>query len=181
VWPSQGIYCIVGKDHQNNISPKFVNTIEDAAIVADKLVKDKYDVYFACSTYTQPTERTKNNAKEEKALWLDIDCGFDEKKNKYKDYKSKDAALVALRKFTDETGLPDPTIVDSGRGVHCYWTFTEPVPKEIWHPVAEGLKFLCVKQSLFADGSCTADAARILRVPNTKNFKDIKNPQPVVV
>jgi hypothetical protein len=181
IWPSQGVYCIVGKDQQNNISPKFVNTIEDAAEVADRLAKDKYDVYFACSTYTNPTERTKNNAKEEKALWLDIDCGFDEKKNKYKDYKTKDAALIALRKFTDETGFPEPTIVDSGRGIHCYWTFTEPVPKEVWHPVAEGLKFLCAKQELYADGACTADAARILRVPNTKNFKDIKNPQAVVV
>jgi hypothetical protein len=181
IWPSQGVYCIVGKDQQNNISPKFVNTIEDAAEVADRLAKDKYDVYFACSSYTNPTERTKNNAKEVKALWLDIDCGFDEKKNKYKDYKTKDAALIALRKFTDELRLPEPTIVDSGRGVHCYWTFTEPVPKEVWHPVAEGLKFACVKHELHADGACTADAARILRVPNTKNFKDIKNPQAVVV
>ena len=181
VWPSQGVYCIVGKDPQNNIAPKFVHTIEEAAEAAERLLQDKYDVYFACSTFNQPTERTKNNAKEEKALWLDIDCGFDEKKNKYKDYRSKDAALVALRTFTDTTGLPEPTIVDSGRGIHVYWTFTEPVPKELWHPVAEGLKFMCIKQELHADAACTADAARILRVPNTKNFKDIKKPLPVTV
>jgi hypothetical protein len=161
VWPSQGIYCVVGKDQQNNISPKFVNTIEEAAEVADRLAKDKYDVYFACSSYTNPTERTKNNAKEAKALWLDIDCGFDEKKNKYKDYKTKDAALIALRKFTDELGLPEPTIVDSGRGIHCYWTFTEPVPKEVWHPVAEGLKFACVKHELHADGSVTIASSSV--------------------
>jgi hypothetical protein len=181
IWPAEGVYCVVGKDQQNNISPKFVNTIEEATAASEKLLADKYDVYFACSTYNYPTERTKNNAKEEKALWLDIDCGFDEKKNKFKDYKTKDAALVALRAFTDTTQLPEPTIVDSGRGIHCYWTFAVPVAREVWHPIAEGLKFLCIKHGLHADGACTADAARILRVPNTKNFKDIKNPLPVVV
>ena len=181
VWPVQGVYCIVGKDQQNNIQPKFVQTIEQAAEVAQKLFEDKSDVYFACSTFNIPTERTKANAHQEKAFWLDIDCGYDEKKGKHKDYKDKDAALTALRSFTDTTGLPDPTIVDSGRGIHVYWTFTEPVAKEIWTPVAEGLKFLCVKHGLRADGACTADSARILRVPNTQNFKDPTKPLDVVV
>lgn len=181
IWPKEGVYCIVGKNQQNNIIPKFVNTIKEAVEASNKLLSDKYDVYFACSTYTHATERTKNNAKEEKCIWLDIDCGFDEKKNKYKDYKTKDAALVALRDFTDLVKLPEPTIVDSGRGIHCYWTFTEAVSKDLWHPLAEGLKYLCIKHGLHADGACTADAARILRVPNTNNYKDIKKPAPVSV
>jgi hypothetical protein len=181
VWPTEGVYCIVGKDQQNNIQPKFVHTIEQAAEVAQQLLGDNSDVYFACSTFNQPTDRTKVNAKQERAFWLDIDCGYDEKKGKHKDYKDKDAALTALRSFTDTTGLPEPTIVDSGRGIHVYWTFTDPIAKELWTPVAEGLKFLCVKHGLRADGACTADAARILRVPNTKNFKDPSKPLDVVV
>ena len=114
-------------------------------------------------------------------MWLDIDCGYDEKKRKWKDYRTKEDALVALKKFTQDTKLPTPTLVDSGRGIHCYWSFTEPVDKVVWLPVAQGLKFLCVKHDFHADPMCTADVTRILRIPNTKNFKDLDNPQNVKV
>ena len=103
------------------------------------------------------------------------------KKRKWKDYETKDEALIALRKFTDTTELPEPTIVDSGNGIHCYWSLTEPIDKAIWLPVAEGFKFLCAKHGLKADGACTADVARILRVPNTKNFKNFEKPSDVVI
>jgi Domain of unknown function (DUF927) len=181
VWPETGHYCVLGKDQQNVVVPKFINTIDEAVTAVNRLLEDQQDVYFACSTYIEPTERKKINAKEQRILWLDIDCGFDTKKRKWKDYETKDDALKALRKFTDDTQLPEPTIVDSGRGVHCYWPFTEPVDKAIWQPVAEGLKFLCAKHSLKADGACTADMARILRVPGTRNYKDINKPEDVVV
>tara|TARA_R110000772_G_scaffold32788_2_gene80050 strand:- start:1146 stop:3974 length:2829 start_codon:yes stop_codon:yes gene_type:complete len=181
VWPSQGVYCIVGKDPANNILPKFVHTIEEAEQVAISLVEDNYDVYFACSTYQYATQRTKANTSQQKALWLDIDCGYDEKKKKYKDYHSKEDAIDALKEFTKVTKLPKPTIVDSGRGIHCYWTLTEPVTTDVWEGVAGGLKMLCVKHGLHADPVCTADAARILRVPATKNFKDVNDPLPVKI
>jgi len=181
VWPDSGYYCILGKDQKNIVTPKFVNSINEAIEVSNKFLDDKQDVYFACSSWIEATERKGINAKEQRIFWLDIDCGFDTKKRKWKDYESKDEALVALRSFTDITGLPAPTIVDSGNGIHCYWTLTEPIDKAIWKPVAEGLKFLCVKHGLKADGACTADMARILRVPGTKNFKDETNPVTVVV
>ena len=181
VWSDQGYYCIVGKDQQNIVTPKFIESIDDAIKVIDRFLEDKQDVYFACSTWTENTERKKHNAKEQKILWLDIDCGFDSKKRKWKDYETKDEALIALRKFTDTTELPEPTIVDSGNGIHCYWSLTEPIDKAIWLPVAEGFKFLCAKHGLKADGACTADVARILRVPNTKNFKNFEKPSDVVI
>ena len=181
VWSDQGYYCIVGKDQQNIVTPKFIDSIDDAVKVIDRFLEDKQDVYFACSTWTENTERKKHNAKEQKILWLDIDCGFDSKKRKWKDYETKDEALIALRKFTDATELPEPTIVDSGNGIHCYWSLTEPIDKAIWIPVAEGFKFLCAKHGLKADGACTADVARILRVPNTKNFKNFEKPSDVVI
>lgn len=181
VWPDDGYYCICGKDQKNIVTPKFVKTIDDAISISDKFLDDKQDVYFACSSWIEPTERKGVNAKEQRIFWLDIDCGFDTKKRKWKDYETKDDALVALREFTDKTGLPAPTIVDSGNGVHCYWPLTEPIDKAIWKPVAEGLKFLCVKHGLKADGACTADMSRILRIPGTKNFKDVVNPVEVSV
>jgi hypothetical protein len=181
IWSETGYYCICGKDQKNIVTPKFVNSIEEAIKTSKTFLDDKQDVYFACSTWNEPTERKAINAKEQRVFWLDIDCGFDAKKRKWKDYETKDAALVALREFTDTTKLPAPTIVDSGNGIHCYWTLTEPVASAIWKPVAEGLKFLCVKHSFKADPACTADMSRILRVPGTKNFKDVANPVDVVV
>ena len=181
VWSEQGFYCVVGKDQQNIINPKFVKTIDEVERQALKLLKDKQDVYFACSTWVEDTDRKKPNAKEQRILWLDIDCGYDEKKRKWKDYRTKEDALVALKKFTQDTKLPTPTLVDSGRRIHCYWSFTEPVDKVVWLPVAQGLKFLCVKHDFHADPMCTADVTRILRIPNTKNFKDLDNPQNVKV
>lgn len=179
VWPTEGNYCIVGKDQQNNLSHKFVDTVEEAKFVVDKLNELKHDVYFGCSTYIDKTGRVQSNVKEQKALWLDIDCGYDKKKNRWKEYQTKDLAVIALKNFCDATKLPKPTIVDSGRGIHVYWTFTEPVDKAVWKPVAEGLKFLCVKHGFKSDPACTADISRILRVPGTYNYKDITEPNEV--
>lgn len=181
VLPDTGYYCIVGKDQQNIVQPKFVDSLDKVNEVINKFIRDYQDVYFTMSTWLTNENRQGTNAKEQKCLWLDIDCGFDEKKRKWKDYKTKDDALKALRAFTDETKLPEPYIVDSGNGVHCYWTFTEAIAKDVWKPVADGFKFLCIKHKLHADHSCTADVSRILRVPGTKNFKDIKNPKNVVI
>jgi hypothetical protein len=181
VWPIEGKYCIVGKDQQNNLTHKFVDTIDEALFIANKLDEQKHDVYFGCSTFVDGTSRTHNNVKEEKALWLDIDCGYDKKKNRWKEYQTKDLALIALDAFCDVTKLPKPTIVDSGRGIHVYWTFVEPVDKSVWKPVAEGLKFLCIKHGFKSDPACTADVARILRVPGTHNYKDINEPVDVKV
>lgn len=181
VWPTEGKYCIVGKDQQNNLSHKFVDAVEDAEAVVEQLVKLKQDVYFGCSTYVTDTSRTQDNTKEQKALWLDIDCGYDKKKNRWKEYQTKDLGLVALKGFCDVTGMPQPTVVDSGNGIHVYWAFTESIDKTIWKPVAEGLKFLCVKHGFKSDPACTADAARILRVPGTYNYKDVANPNEVKV
>ena len=181
VWPSEGKYCIVGKDQHNHLSHKFVDTVEEAQAVVDQLNNLKQDVYFGCSTYLTDSGRTQDNVKEEKALWLDIDCGYDKRKNRWKEYQSKDLGLAALRAFCDATGLPKPTIVDSGNGIHVYWTFVDPVDKAAWKPVAEGLKFLCVKHGFKTDPACTADTARILRVPGTFNYKDIENPNEVKV
>ena len=66
VWSEQGFYCVVGKDQQNIINPKFVKTIDEVERQALKLLKDKQDVYFACSTWVEDTDRKnlmlKNNA-----------------------------------------------------------------------------------------------------------------------
>ena len=51
-----------------------------------------------------------------------------------------------------------------------------------WKPIAETFKRLCKERSLAIDNTVTADAARVLRVPGTKNFKKkYGEPRPVEV
>jgi hypothetical protein len=181
VWSDQPYYCVVSKDQQDNVVPIFVETIDQAIKHANAFVKENLDSYFACSTWTEKTDRKAINAKEQKIFWLDIDCGYDQKHRKYKDYKTKEDAMVALRNFIEVTKLPDPTIVDSGNGLHCYWPFTDPIATAIWKPIALGLKFLCVKHGFKSDANCTADVSRILRVPGTKNFKNLEDVKSVSI
>jgi hypothetical protein len=61
-------------------------------------------------------------------------------------------------------------VIDSGNGLHVYWILKEQVETETWKPYAEKFKDLCHKQGLVIDPAVPADAARVLRVPFTKNY-----------
>jgi hypothetical protein len=165
VLSDQGWYCIVGLKKDGLPKQTFVETIEEAEGEIDALLEKNYDAYFACAKYDGKTTRTKDKAKFFKAFWLDIDCGVG------KAYVDQAEGIAALKDFCNITKLPRPTIVNSGRGVHAYWTLQETISKEEWKPVAETLKALCNTHDLVADPAVTADEARILRVPGTLNFK----------
>lgn len=181
VLPDEGLYCIVSISTDEQISQYFFDNLTEATARAQQLVDTNHNAFFACSTFKNFGDRTKANVNEVKSLWVDIDCGWNAKKEQWKEYHSKEEGLVALREFVDSEGLPQPTVVDSGNGIHAYWTFTDSVDPALWKPLAEGFKFLCLKKGLRIDPACTADAARILRIPETKNFKDPTNPIPVKV
>jgi hypothetical protein len=68
--------------------------------------------------------------------------------------------------------MPKPYLVNSGGGVHAYWPLETPVSRDEWLPLAEQLKSICDDYNLYADPVVTADSARILRVPGTKNYKE---------
>ena len=55
--------------------------------------------------------------------------------------------------------------------MHVYWLLDESIKVDEWVPVAERLKKLCKEHGLLADPAVTADAARVLRVPETHNHK----------
>ena len=137
--------------------------IESLVKFAKINARDK-DVYFATGTFVG--RRDAENAELKKALYLDLDCG--EGPNKY---ATKKDAVRSLVQFCDECFLHPSIIVDSGGGVHAYWVFETPIHAKRWRLLAEGLKTLCVDHGFMCDPVVTADAARILRVPGTTNFK----------
>jgi len=168
VLPSSGVYCAcelstVSKTHV------FVPTIDEAYNTALSFSKEGLNAYFALATFGEAKKRTAVNALKIKSLFLDIDCG------EGKDYPNKTEAAAALDKFLSETSLAElgtPWILSSGNGLHVYWAFEEEVDIADWKPVAENLKRLCAKSGFNIDQGVTADAARVLRVPDTYNYKN---------
>jgi hypothetical protein len=161
----QGYYCLVGLKKDTQPKQSFHQTLEDVEFETKNLLFNNYDIYFACATFKELGKRTQVNATWFKSFFLDIDCGNN------KPYINQAKALVALKTFCKNQNLPTPTIISSGSGIHVYWILSEAIEKTEWLPVAEKLKLLCAENNLEADAAITADAARILRIPETYNYK----------
>jgi len=126
------------------------------------------NIYFGVAAY-RARERSKQNAQLIKCLLLDIDLKGDRPH-----YNSKADAVMGLHNLYKEIPcLPKPTIVDSGNGIHAYFTFTQPVSIDDWFVVANTFAKVVehVDPRLLADPVPTKDAARVMRVPCTWNAK----------
>lgn len=89
-----------------------------------------------------------------------------------KGYSDFDEAAEALKAFIATMGLPTPSIVViSGGGMHVYWTLSRALTPDEWSPYAIGLAEATKRHGLRCDTQCTVDAARVLRVPDTFNYK----------
>ena len=161
-----GFYCIfAARASDNRRVQKFYDSIDTLASAGNDLDEDGFDVYFGLGTLHTGENRKRKNVRELKSFYLDLDCGPS------KEYKDQKEAITALRSFCDKTALPMPLMVNSGRGVHAYWLMDNPVPLKEWAVIAELLKQRCVESKFDTDVAVTADAARILRLPNTHNYK----------
>jgi len=176
VLPSSGYYCscelsTAKKEH------KFVESIDALYKEAMQFNSQGLNAFYALASFKESGKRVAENASKIKSLFLDIDCG------EGKDYSNKNEAAAALDSFLSTTSLADlgtPYILSSGGGLHVYWPLTEEVDIAIWKPVAENLKRLCKQEGLRIDFGVTGDAARVLRVPDTNNYKQEK-PRKVVI
>lgn len=165
ILPKQGVYCSFGANGVG-VRQSFHNTITELEAAGGQLDEAKFDAYYALASFSDADAgRKQSNALALRAFFADIDCGSE------KPYQDQAAAAVALKSFLDATGLPMPTIVNSGGGLHVYWVMDRDVLVAEWVPIARALKTLCSKNGLRIDPSVTADCARVLRVPGTHNHK----------
>src|SRR5262249_43994987 len=112
--------------------------------------------------YFKPV-RGQQNAVIIKTLFLDLD---------FKAYAGEHEAASELARFLKEANLPRPTMmVMSGAGVHIYWTLDRPLTPSEWRPLALALAEATKQHGLKCDTQCTVDVARVLRIPNTQNYK----------
>lgn len=164
----EGHYCVwalKGAKPNERIKQKFYSSTDELLHAAREFDADGWNAFFALGTFFEAGSRVATNVQWMKSFFLDLDCGPD------KEFASQAVAIDELRAFCENNSLPTPTLINSGRGVHVYWILSEPVCRADWWPVAERLKMLCEDQGFKADPSCTSDAARILRVPSTRNYK----------
>ena len=169
--PGFGYYCTAELSSRKK-QHVFANNLATIETQAQQWLTDKRDVYFALATFNEEGSREASNAEYLRAVFIDMDG-----------YETKRAAATALSTFLEGTGLNAfgaPWIIGSGGGLHCYWAFEKPVPVGMWKPVAEQFKRLCKERGLVIDMTVTADAARVLRIPGTTNFKKkYTTPRPV--
>ncbi len=112
--------------------------------------------------------RNQPNAIALKSLFLDLDAKGEDK-NSYADLT---AAVTALGNFIRAVDLPSPSMmVQSGNGLHVYWTLERALTPAEWLPLSYSLVEAAQRHGLKFDSQCTIDSARVLRIPDTFNFK----------
>jgi hypothetical protein len=91
------------------------------------------------------------------AYWTDLD---------FQDFEGGE---VEARRILNAFPLLASIVVRSGHGLHCYWLFREPVdPLTIVN--------LSKRLALALGGDHAFDAARVLRLPETRNRKEATSP-----
>jgi len=198
VWPSTGFYCVAHPFTPQGstitiYAHKVFTTISEAVTHVHETLNSA-DVFFAVLSLkaervwdpdkidykTQQkgawAVRTHENMHMSKCSFFDLDVGSEKTK-----YPTQRDALAGLIAFMQATGLPMPTLVSSGGGVHVYWHFDVDVPVDEWREIAQHMKQLAIAVGLKIDTQRTTDASSVLRVPDTFNWKDRSNPRPVKV
>lgn len=172
---TEGHYCLwVFNRETGRKKQEFYKTIPALADAALDYDEQGWDTYFGTATFTTDADRTADNARALRTFFLDLDCGPS------KEYPDQVTALQSLQNFCMRMALPKPLLVSSGRGVHVYWVMDRDLTRDEWQPVADKIKASAKQHNFPMDYVVPADAARILRIPGTRNHKD-SPPSPVTV
>jgi hypothetical protein len=163
--PSKGVYCLADIDPETKRTRhKFVESVDDLITAIEDKKQYKTNIFVALSSFSGYS-RKADEAQYVRSFFVDLDVGPG------KGYDTKEEALAALDAFVVDAELPPPVRIDSGGGVHAYWIFDEDIPAHEWKPYAEKFKQNCLDHGLHIDPVVTADLARILRCPDTFNYK----------
>jgi hypothetical protein len=164
--PSQGVYCVTAIGKDNKVQNRFTQTLDELEEIVDALKDEGKNVFVAMSTFSGYS-RKADSAIYARSFYIDLDVDPENPKK----YRSKDEALEALADFIQITQLPPPVRTDSGGGIHAYWLFDQDIPISEWKQYVLKFKALC-NDHIKIDNNVTGDAARILRCPNTINYKN---------
>ena len=173
VLPDHGLYAVAvfmpRANGRSVVRHHWTNSLD--ALATEIIAADNCgEVYHACASF-QDRNRRRTSALGARSLWLDVDAGEEAQKKNPEAYTDATQAFHAVEAFRRALGLPAPTYVASGTGLHVYWALASTLDPQTWKRYAEGLKTLCVKHGLVAGPERTADIASILRPPGTHHRK----------
>ena len=176
ILPTKGNKYCVAWTSGKGMNHEWVDSIADIEpTIIDLQNKHKeINVYVAMSSF-QGQSRLAKHAEYRKSLFVDLDVGEDKAKLG-NGYATKEEAEKALDEFVNEALLPPVVKLDSGNGIHGYWPLDKDLTIEEWEPYADKFYDLCLKHKLLVDSSVMCDAARIMRSPNSTNYKKDKEP-----
>jgi len=188
--PEYGLICIARALPTSGFAHRFFDNITDAVEFMKIMDAQGHTMYLAQSSFsdialqnqyhnsTLPRnltpeerkaqrrgERTHANVHMVRSFWFDIDSG------EGKPYVDQIASLKALRLFCQQTGLPYPTIVNSGNGLYAHWFLDRDITGAIWTATAQIFKGVAKAFDFHADDSRTSDSASVLRPPGSHNRK----------
>ena len=162
--PSQGFYCVTSiKD--DVVRNRFAESLDEVVDLIETLNETQHNVFVALSSFANYS-RAGKNAIYARSFYIDLDVDPENPRK----YASKDAALEDLDTFLSIVKLPPPIRVDSGNGIHAYWLFDQDIAIPEWKRYVEKFKSLC-NDHIKIDNNVTGDVARILRCPETNNYK----------
>lgn len=172
VWPVAGHFALFTSDKKHF----WFTSPEAAAAKALQASQFGKDVYFSISAF-EKQNRAARFAAACRLFPYDLDVG-----EKPTEYDSQANALAESAKWIRQQAFHEPTfLINSGNGIYALWVLNEAVPSSRWLPVAEKMKRAAQATGLKFDPAVPADAARVIRVPGTTNYKDPNNPKPCFV
>ena len=184
ILPEDGYkYVGLSRTGSSGIAHKAYDSLETMAqAIASYDNQTNLTVYHACAAYKEPyfevevdgaikkKYRGQQNWYKAKSFWADIDCG-QSKADEGKGYATKKDAATAIISFCRSNNLPDPMLVDSGGGIHCYWPLTQPIGPNSWRTIAASFKAALAGAGLLVDPTRTADLSSVLRPVGSHNRK----------
>lgn len=130
--------------------------------VINRQQRDGYNVYYGVGRRTSAYKVHSLST-----LWVDVD---------YKDLKDgvlpKESTVIGQMM---SSLIPPSLVVNSGHGIHAYWTLHESTND------FDFAKDVLKRLALTFNGDSCYDVARILRLPGSLNLKDANNPLPCAV
>jgi hypothetical protein len=133
------------------------------------------DIYVCMSGQSKikPGVNIRNNAERSvegsvafKSIRLDVDL-------KSPGYATTAEALQELARFCSfvKLGMPTKIVYSGSGGFHVHWCSREVMDHPTWHQLSHALQAACFAFGFTVDGKVTTDAARVLRIPDTHNWK----------
>jgi len=140
-------------------------------------LKPDCSLYISMASYeSSAIKRNQDNATNLCSFWLDLDSHGGGK------YPNPEEALADLERFIEHSNLPMPSYIHhTGHGIHAVWATDKMMPPNEWLPTSQALRELAEDFGLDVDGEVTTDAARVLRIPNTINFRNRAAPIPTIL